>query len=321
MNDLVDATTHCCAECGKEGGDVSLKACKACMSVKYCNAVCQKKHWPTHKKECKLRVAELRDKALFKDPPPKEDCPICFLPMPENLICCASLPPATLLSVPIFDFGQANKGLANLATDGYYPCCGKNICRGCVYSFAQSGNTSKCPFCNSDRAGKTVEENVQDLMKRAEANDAASIYALGHGYYQGLQGLQQDHAKAIELYARAAELGYSKAHNKLAGAYHQMGDKKKAKFHMEAAAMAGHEVARCIVGLMEYNSGNRERAIKHWTIGASAGDYDSMNHLRINFEKGCVSRELIDSTLTAYNNSCVEMRSEARDAAIQILML
>jgi hypothetical protein len=67
------------ADCGKEegeGGAVTLKVCKACMSVKYCNALCQKKHWPTHKRDCKLRAAELHDEALFKDPPAKEDCPI-----------------------------------------------------------------------------------------------------------------------------------------------------------------------------------------------------------------------------------------------------
>jgi hypothetical protein len=70
-------TTNCCAECGKEegGGLASLKACKSCMQSKYCNAACQKKHWPTHKKDCKQRAAELRDEALFKDPPAKEDCP------------------------------------------------------------------------------------------------------------------------------------------------------------------------------------------------------------------------------------------------------
>jgi TPR repeat protein len=158
-------------------------------------------------------------------------------------------------------------------------------------------------------------------MKRVEANDAFSICMLGNCYYQGLQGFQQDHLKAIEQYTRSAELGYSKAHSFLGKLYHEGGYLKKAKFHFEAAAMAGDEVARCIVGLMRYGSGNMEQAVKHWTIGASAGDYDSMNHLRINFEKGCGSRELIDSTLTAYNNSCVEMRSEARDAAIRILML
>ena len=44
-----------------------------------------------------------QDEALFKDPPPKEECPICFLPMPNKLICCVSLPPATITSVPIND--------------------------------------------------------------------------------------------------------------------------------------------------------------------------------------------------------------------------
>jgi hypothetical protein len=33
-------------------------------------------------------------------------------------------------------------------------------------------------------------------------------------------------------------------------------------------------------------------------------------------EEGIGSRDVIDSTLTAYNNSCAEMRSEARDAYI-----
>jgi tRNA U34 5-methylaminomethyl-2-thiouridine-forming methyltransferase MnmC len=75
MNDSAGSSAQCCAECGEEGG-INLKACKACMFVKYCNAMCQRKHWSTHKKICKQRAAELRDEALFKDPPPKEDCPI-----------------------------------------------------------------------------------------------------------------------------------------------------------------------------------------------------------------------------------------------------
>jgi hypothetical protein len=91
-----------CADCGglAEGG-ICLKACKSCMLVKYCNANCQRNHWPKHKKECKLRAAEIRDEALFKDPPPKKDCQICFLPMPVRLVSCISLPPATIVSVPI----------------------------------------------------------------------------------------------------------------------------------------------------------------------------------------------------------------------------
>jgi hypothetical protein len=41
-----------------------------------------------------------------------------------------------------------------------------------------------------------------------------------------------------------------------------------------------------------------------------------MHLLRTLFEEGVVSRESINSTLAAYNNSCAEMRREAREAYI-----
>jgi TPR repeat protein len=282
------------------------------MSVKYCNAVCQKKHWATHKKECKRRAAEIRDEALFKDPPAKEDCPICFLPMPIKIISCVSLPPATIASVPIYDYAEANAELTNEAIDGYNPCCGKSICRGCVYSFRRSGNVRRCPFCNADQR-KTDEKHAEEIRKRVEANDPNSMCLLANCYHRGLHGIQQDHARAIELYARAANLGNGTAHYLLGNMYYEGGDLKKAKLHLEAAAMAGHEGARFNLGSLDYNSGNMERAVKHWTIAASAGYYIAMNELRLSFEQGLVSRESIDSTLTAYNYSCAEMRSEARE--------
>jgi TPR repeat protein len=241
--------------------------------------------------------------------------------MPMKLINCISLPAATISSVPIFDFAIAHEGLAKMTTEGYYPCCGKNICRGCCHSFRESGNNDKCPFCNSDRSNKTDEEKIQEMMKRVEANDAASIYLLADSYYNGLNGFHQDQTKAMELYARAAELGYSKSHCNLGLLYHEGGDMKKAKFHLEAAAMAGHEGARFNLGMDESNSGNMERAVKHWTIAASAGCYQSMHELRESFNESYVSSKSIDSTLIAYNNSCVEMRSEARDACIQVMTM
>ena len=110
-------------------------------------------------------------------------------------------------------------------------------------------------------------------------------------------------------------LGYSEAHFQLG-----IGNSKKEKFHCEVAAMAGHEEARCNLGTTEAHSGNTERAIKHWMIAASAGDCRAMQAMRDFFERGFVSRESIYSTLTAYNNSCADMRSEARDAYIRKLM-
>ena len=105
MNDA-DNTKTTCANCGKgEENSGDLKACMACKLVKYCNRECQIAHRPLHKKACKKRVAELHDEALFKEPPPPEECPICFLPLPEG---------------------------TSEAT--FHSCCGKIICMGCIYA-------------------------------------------------------------------------------------------------------------------------------------------------------------------------------------------
>jgi tetratricopeptide (TPR) repeat protein len=326
---IVTASRYC-AECGKEEGGVSsLKACTSCKLVKYCDATCQRNHWKKHKKQCKQRAAELRDEALFKDPPPKEDCPICFLPMPFRFISCTILPPATVSSVPIKDFADANEGLADKDTDEYYPCCGKSICGGCVYSFQKSRNnlaspfcnsSDNCPFCKTDRTDKTNEVAVDGIMRRAEANDAGAMYALASYYHHGRGGVLKDYARAMELYTRAAELGSSQAHYNLGIEYRQRGDSNKAKFHYETAAMAGHELARCNLGNMDGKSGNIERAFKHWMIAASAGDFGAMYNLLAALWNGHISRESIDSTLEAYNSCCVKMRSEARDACIRMFM-
>jgi hypothetical protein len=52
---------------------------------------------------------------------------ICFLPMPIKLVTCVLLPPATISSVPVHDFNEANEELADEETEAYYPCCGKSI--------------------------------------------------------------------------------------------------------------------------------------------------------------------------------------------------
>ena len=53
-------------------------------------------------------------------------------------------------------------------------------------------------------------------MKRVEANDPDSICMLAGFYLQGTRGFQQDYMKAMELYARAADLGCSKGLSYLA---------------------------------------------------------------------------------------------------------
>ena len=72
-----------CASCGIAAvDDVQLKKC-ACNLLRYCGVDCQRDHRPLHKKLCKKRLAELRDKALFTQPDGSHlgECPICFLPL------------------------------------------------------------------------------------------------------------------------------------------------------------------------------------------------------------------------------------------------
>jgi hypothetical protein len=75
--------------------------------------------------------------------------------------------------------------------------------------------------------------------------------------------------------------------------------------------MAGYELTRMALGRIEVevDSGNVERAVKHWIIAASAGCYRAMYALRKHFTKKVelVSRDAIDSILIANNTSCAKM--------------
>ena len=76
-----------------------------------------------------------------------------------------------------------------------------------------------CCFCQSWRRGLNTnrvytsdKEMIEQYKKRMELGDAQAIYNLGCWYYNGRYGLPQDHAKALELWHRAAELGSAKSY-------------------------------------------------------------------------------------------------------------
>ena len=132
-----------------------------------------------------------------------------------------------------------------------------------VYLFLHcGGNVKKCPFCNSDRASIIYEKTAEEIRKRVEANDAGAIYMLARHYYHGHGCFEPDHAKAIDLFNRSANLGFSKAHSRLGYLYREVGDLKKAKFHsVRPLALTGHEEASCNLGVLDANSGNIGRAV------------------------------------------------------------
>ena len=293
-NNMPDMLSKCAA-CGKGGGE--LKTCTACKLVKYCNATCQRAHRTMHKKECKKRAAELHDESLFKQPPPRCECPICLLVLP-------------------LDQDQRT----------YHSCCGKTLCKGCIYAFyTESGGEYErlnCPLCRTP-APLSESEAVERNKKRVDADDAAAMHELGILYMDGEKGFPQDRSKAMELWFRAGELGCAMAYNNIGTAYYSgegvEKDVKKAKYYMELAAMGGDANARLKVGYLEEIEGNIDRSAKHHMIAAATGYDDSLDKIRTFFMHGCATKEDFEKALRAHKESADEMKSDQREAAVAFL--
>ena len=282
-----------CANCGKgEESAGDLKACTACKMVDYCNRDCQIAHRPQHKKACKKRATELHDEKLFKQPPPKGDCPICMLLLPS----------------------------LHRTGSKYRSCCGKRICSGCIYAVEKRDVVGLCPFCRTP--APAIDELVEQIKKRVEVDDAEGIRNIGVCYYGGLHGLPQDSVKALELWHRAAELESAEAYYNIGGAYdlgNAMGwegrDEKKANHYYELAAMGGVVEARYNLGCFEEEAGNTGRALKHWMIAAGAGHNDSLEHIKQMFMNGHAMKDDYAKALRAYQANLVEIKSPQRDEA------
>ena len=277
-----------CANCGKEGSDLNI--CNKCKAVKYCNAACKKKHRIKHKKKCERRVAELHDEQLFIHPPKKEDCPICFLPLPL--------------------LGTGSK---------YKVCCGKSICSGCIHAVRLRDNgVGLCPFCRTP-APDSEKGLVKQTKKRVEVGDAGAMFNLGYFFSKGSYGLPQNHDKALELYRRAGELGYAKAYDKIGYAYLFGAGVEmnviNGLHYYELAAMGGVVAARLALGLFEDQAGNLDRALKHYMVAAGNGHNRSVKNIRQLYMNGHATKEDYANALRARQAYLEEIKSKQRDEA------
>jgi TPR repeat protein len=282
----------CCASCGRaEIDDIKLKKCNGgCDLVKYCRDECQRKHRDQHEEECKKRRAELRDRDLFEQPEGSYlgDCPICFLPL--------SLDPKKSINMS---------------------CCCKTICKGCDYANAkreiEAGLEHRCAFCREE-CPETQEDADKYVTKRAKKNDPAAICRVGKKHYH-----EGDYDGAFEYFTKAAELGHADAHFNLSVAY-WMGqgvekDTKRAVYHSEEAAIAGHPKARHNLGWEEMENGRFERARKHFTIAANLGWHDSLKEIKELYAEGHASKEDYAGALRAYQAALDATKSVERKKA------
>lgn len=264
-----------------------------------CDRDCQAAHRPQHNKACKKRAAELHDEILFRQPPQKDDCPICFLPLPIN------------------------------ANDiSFKSCCGKSICHGCTHAQLKEEVTrgkktedlGECAFCRQIDAD-TDEERLKQITLLVEKNDANAITILARYHAMGEMGFPQDLAKSAELLLRAGELGYAEAYYNLGNAYYYGRgvevDVKKARKYWELAAIGGKTNARNSLGITEGYAGNEEKAQKHFIIAARAGHGECLEKVRKGYARGVVTKDEYADTLREYQKRQDETKSEMRDEALK----
>ena len=268
-----------------------LVPCDDCDLVKYCSVECQENHRSQHEEACKKRAAELREELLFKPPESSclGDCPICTLPLPRDVSKFASM-----------------------------TCCSKFICNGCAFANyrreTEMRRRQSCPFCR-ESVPDTDEENERRRMKRIEANDPNALRFEGGAQYE-----KGDYRSAFEYYTKAAKLGNAWAHCTLSLLYRDgegvEKDEGKEIHHLEEAAIGGHPDARYFLGMHEWNNNyNAERAVKHFIIGATLGDDDSLKKLMEVFRQGYVSKDDLAATLRAHKAAIDATKSPQRKAA------
>jgi hypothetical protein len=288
-----DAHDEVCACCGiAEVDDVKLRDCDAgCDLVKYCSDNCKENNREQHEEECIKRVAEIHDKKVFTQPDIsyRGECPLCYLPL---------------------SIDESKSTMMG--------CCCKIICIGCNYANKkreiEGGLEQRCAFCR-EPVPKSPEEFIKRVMKRVKKyNDPVAMTYMGNHHEK-----EGDLAKALEYYAKAAELGDLGAHAFLGFLYDDGDgvekDKKKAVHHFEQAAIGGHPAARGLLGFLELENGRFERAAKHFIIAANLGDEKSLDEVKDLFVKGIVSKEDYAATLRAHQAAVDATKSAEREKA------
>ncbi len=293
VDEEADDAMLCCASCGRaEVDDVKLKICTACKLVKYCSVACQKNHRPQHKKACKKRAAEIRDDRLFtQNESYLGECPICCLPLPLD----------------------GNKRTINT-------CCCKYICNGCDFANKNrewgQGLEARCTYCR-EKLPKTDEEIDENLMKRVKVNDPEALSEMGKNRHD-----EEDYVGAFEYWTKAAALGHIHAHFNLSILYHKGNgvekNMKKEIYHLEEAAIGGHNGARCNLGAYELDNRKYERAVKHFIIAANLGCDKALEAVKKLFSVGIVSKEDYEAALRSHQAAVDATKSKQREEAYAV---
>ena len=191
-----------------------------------------------------------------------------------------------------------------------------------MYTMKMSEGKDLCAFCRTPNT-KTDDEHIKRTKKLMDRGNGRAFNHLAGLYSQGECGLPRDYQKANELYLKAGELGSAVAYYNLGDSYNRGTgvemDKKKAIHYWELAAMNGHIMARHNLGCSDWNTGNYDRAFRHFILAARAGYEESLDVVKQGFTKGLVTKDEYTNTLRAYDERHEEMKSDERDRAAEFI--
>ena len=178
----------------------------------------------------------------------------------------------------------------------------------------------KCPYCREPTPTDFNDEDfMKQIMKRAKANDPEAMCLMGLDQEDKL-----NYIGAFEWFTKAAELGHADAHCRLSYLYREgegvEKDSGKEMHHLEEAAIGGHPGARHNLGFREFEEGNMERAVKHFTIAANQGHDKSLECLMQMFKfegpgQRSVSKEDLAVALRGHQSAVEATKSPQREAA------
>ena len=239
----------------------------------------------------------------FGTPPPTEDCPLCFIPLP-----------------------RAGKQLM------YVPCCGQVFCGACAFESERVLNVKNakraekklkrlsplCPFCRTPAVPTSDEELVRRYEKRAEKGDKIAIFSLAGYCRDGHHGLAKDLRKYYDLVRRAADLGHTDATTCLGrlyafGEYGGSLDEKRGRELLEKAAKSGNTHTLVDLAALERENGRTELSLTYLRTAAAAGDDYAVKDLWKSFRADKISKDGLLKSLWAHQKANEDMRSEERE--------
>jgi hypothetical protein len=264
-----------CTACGKIGAKLKCSLCGAVNETRYCNAICQKNHWPEHKLgECGVLAKKLKkEKKKKKKKKKKKECLHLVKEIEKNEANGKNTKEDKTTDIkqetPIQEAEDVED--CPICTDALpkiscqfvrLTCCGKGLHHKCAKDLRTNKSMTNeqkdtCIMCRTKVVADGSKQEIETLSGWVKKGKAWAMSMLADRYLEGV-GVKQSDTKAIELLEMAAKRGHATAQYNLGVCYRQgtsglSKSYKKAFEFYTLAANQGQSAAQASLGIMYAN--------------------------------------------------------------------